>query len=158
MSCCTRSASQGTSTASSSPTASWGRMASTFRTSVTSSAGIDREVLQIMYMHQRSDLYNDWGEWSDTSHHLMGQSEDGALNFGVALFNGLPQPWVRGIAPDTFLVDNSSLSGTATWNGALLGFSGPSPIAGDAALEVQLSTLTDARPMSRIFGSAISIS
>ena len=103
---------------------------------------IDREVLQIMYMQQRSDLYNDWGEWSDASHHLMGQSEDGALNFGVALFNGLPQPWVRGIAPDTALADNSSLSGTATWNGALLGFSGPSPIAGDASLDVELSTLS----------------
>ena len=57
---------------------------------------IDREVLQIMYMSQESDHYNDWGEWSDLSHHLMGRTADDALNFGVALFNGLPQPWVRG--------------------------------------------------------------
>ena len=104
---------------------------------------IDREVLQIMYMTQRTDLYNDWGEWSDVSHHLMGQSEDGAMNFGVALFNGLPQPWVRGIAPDTSLANNWRIYGTATWNGVLFGYSGPSPIKGDAALEVSLSTLGD---------------
>ena len=104
---------------------------------------IDREVLQIMYMSQRTDLYNDWGEWSDTTFHLVGRTEDGNLNFGVALFNGLPQPWVRGVLPDTALVDNESLLGTATWNGNLLGFSGPSPIAGDAELQVGLSTLSN---------------
>ena len=103
---------------------------------------IDREVLQIMYMSQRTDLYNDWGEWSDTAFHLVGRTEDGNLNFGVALFNGLPQPWVRGVLPDTDLVDNSRLYGTATWSGNLLGFSGPSPIAGDAELQVRLSTLS----------------
>ena len=104
---------------------------------------IDREVLQIMYMSQRTDLYNDWGEWSDTSFHLMGRSEDNGVRFGVALFNGLPQPWVTGLAPDTFLKDNSRLYGTATWNGALLGFSGSSPIAGGARLRVGLATLSD---------------
>ncbi len=105
---------------------------------------IDREVLQIMYMNQRTGLYNDWGEWSDTTFHLVGRSEDEALNFGVALFNGLPQPWVRGIRPDTDLADNAELTGTATWAGSLLGFSGPSPILGNAELEVSLSTLSDA--------------
>ena len=104
---------------------------------------IDREILQIMYMSRRTDLYNDWGEWSDTSHHLVGRTEDGALNFGVALFNGLPQPWVRGGMPDTDLVDNRRLYGTAKWSGSLLGYSGPSPIAGDAELRVRLATLAD---------------
>ena len=104
---------------------------------------IDREVLQIMYMSQRTDLYNDWGEWSDTTFHLVGRTEDGNLNFGVALFNGLPQPWVRGVLPDTDLVDNRRLYGTATWSGNVLGFSGPSPIAGDAELQVGLSTLSN---------------
>ena len=103
---------------------------------------IDREALQIMYMNQRTDLYNDWGEWSDTSFHLVGRTDDGILNFGVALFNGLPQPWVRGTLPNMDLVDNDSLEGTATWKGNLLGFSGSSPIAGDAELQVRLSTLT----------------
>ena len=104
---------------------------------------IDREVLQIMYMSQRTDLYNDWGEWSDTTFHLVGRTEDGNLNFGVALFNGLPQPWVSGVLPDTDLVDNRRLYGTATWSGNLLGFSGPSPIAGDVELQVGLSTLSN---------------
>ena len=104
---------------------------------------IDREILQIMYMSQRTDLYNDWGEWSDTTHHLVGRSEDEALNFGVALFNGLPQPWAKGVLPRTDLADNRLLSGTATWSGNLLGYSGSSPIAGDAELQVRLSTLTN---------------
>ena len=95
----------------------------------------------IMYMSKRTDLYNDWGEWSDTSFHLVGRTDDGMLNFGVALFNGLPQPWVRGTVPNMDLVDNKLLRGTATWSGNLLGFSGSSPIAGDAELQVRLSTL-----------------
>ena len=104
---------------------------------------VDQEVLQIMYMSQRTDLYNDWGEWSDTSFHLVGRSDDESLNFGVVLFNGLPQPWVRGTLPDTILADNAALVGTATWTGSLLGFSGPSPIAGKAELEVLLTTLAE---------------
>ena len=103
---------------------------------------IDQEALQIMYMSRETDLYNDWGEWSDTSFHLVGRTDDGILNFGVALFNGLPQPWVRGTLPNMDLVDNDRLDGTATWSGNLLGFSGSSPIAGDAELQVRLSTLT----------------
>ena len=106
---------------------------------------IDQEVLQIMYMSQRTDLYNDWGEWSDTSFHLVGRTDDEDLNFGVALFNGLPQPWVRGTLPNTDLVDNVRLDGTATWSGNLLGFSGSSPISGYAELQVRLSTLEMSR-------------
>ena len=104
---------------------------------------IDREILQIMYMSQETATYNDWGEWSDVSHHLVGRTADGDMNFGVALFNGLPQPWVRGETPNTTLADNRRLSGSATWSGSLLGFSGPSPIAGRASLQVGIATLTD---------------
>ena len=104
---------------------------------------IDREILQIMYMSQETDIYNDWGEWSDLSHHLMGQSPDEAMSFGVALFNGLPQPWARGVEPSVDLADNGQLYGTATWNGALLAYSGPSPLYGDASLQVALATLSD---------------
>lgn len=103
----------------------------------------DREILQIMYMSQLPDIYNDYGQWADVVYHVMAESEDEAMRFGVALFNGLPQPWVRGVMPDTALADNRSLLGTATWYGALQGFSGPSAIAGDAALEVSLATLAD---------------
>ena len=103
---------------------------------------IDREVLQIMYMSQRTDLYNDWGEWSDTSFHMVGPTDDGILNFGVALFNGLPQPWVRGTMPDVDLADNNRLYGTATWSGDLLGFYGPSPIAGVACPRLVVQRLS----------------
>ena len=106
-------------------------------------SGIDREILQIMYMSQKSDIYNDWGEWSDIAFHVMGESDDGDLRFGAALFNGLPQPWVRGALPDTNLRDNRRLFGTATWTGSLLGFSGVSPISGDAELQIRLSALAD---------------
>ena len=102
---------------------------------------IDREVLQIMYMQQRTDRYNDYGEWSDTTLHIVGRSEDEAVHFGVALFNGLPQPWARGKLPDSALADNTNLTGNVSWNGQLLGFSGPSPVAGDVELEVALSSL-----------------
>ena len=104
---------------------------------------IDREVLQIMYMQQRTDRYNDYGEWSDTTLHIVGRSEDEVVHFGVALFNGLPQPWARGRLPDSALTDNTNLTGGVSWNGQLLGFSGPSPIAGDVELEVALSSLDD---------------
>ena len=104
---------------------------------------IDREILQFIYMSRRTDLYNDWDEWTDTAHHLVGQTEDDKLAFGVALFNGLPQPWAKGSLPDTALSDNRAISGTATWRGSVLGFSGPSPLAGAAELHVRLSTLQD---------------
>ena len=104
---------------------------------------IDREVLQIMYMGQRTDLYNDWDEWSNTSHHFVGRTDDETLHFGIALFNGLPQPWVRGELPETIFADNRRLRGTATWEGALLAFSGPSPLAGGVELEVNMATLAD---------------
>lgn len=113
---------------------------------------IDREVLQIIYMSQHSDRYNDYGEWTDTSLHLVGESEDGNVNFGVALFNGLPQPWARGMAPDRILGFNPAtglierpyyLFGSVTWEGALLAFSGISPVVGDARLTVRMNDLDE---------------
>ena len=104
---------------------------------------IDREILQLIYMSQQSDLYNDWDEWSDTAHHLVGRSEDDKLAFGVVLFNGLPQPWAKGNLPNAALADNRAMLPAATWRGSLLGFSGPSPLAGSAELHVRLSTLQD---------------
>ena len=105
---------------------------------------IDREVLQIMYMSQLTSVYNDWGEWSDTSFHLMGQSEDEEMQFGVALFNGLPQPWAHGVFPETFLDEGSAvLSGSVTWDGNFVGFSGPSPLFGFVEFEVDMATVTD---------------
>ena len=108
---------------------------------------IDREVLQIIYMGQLTDLYNDWGEWSDTAHHVMARAGDGELEFGVSLFNGLPQPWAEGVTPRTAPADNPRLHGAVTWEGALVGFSGPSPLGGAAELEVNLDRLEGAHAL-----------
>ena len=104
---------------------------------------IDREILQILYMSKRTARYNDWDEWSDTTLHLVGRSEDDFVHFGVALFNGLPQPWARGRWPDSSLANNRRLTGRVSWGGSLLGFSGPSPVVGSVKLDVVLSRLAD---------------
>ena len=82
--------------------------------------------------------YGVWGSWS---------------GFAVSAERMLPSPtqdWVRtraghdGIAPDTALAD-TGLSGTATWEGLLIGIdtstTALAPVTGDAALEVDLATL-----------------
>lgn len=104
---------------------------------------IDREILQVMYMSQISSRYNNWEEWSDTRFHFLARTEDESVNFGVALFNGLPQPWGRGDEPGVPLADNSVLNGRVSWMGRLLGFSGVSPIFGDVVLDVSLSRLDE---------------
>ena len=64
------------------------------------------------------------GSWSHECSHLMDdfQMENGdSAAFGVVYTNGLPQPWAKGPAPITYL-ENSTLSGTVTRNGALVGY------------------------------------
>ena len=57
--------------------------------------------------------------------------------------NGYAEPWVYGYLPDSDLADNPALTGTATWTGALLGFTpNRAPVVGDARLSVGLDTLT----------------
>ena len=84
------------------------------------------------------------GSWDDTSFHLHGNLdfEGGEVSFGVAGRNGLAQPWASGPLPEMNLADNLALSGTVTWNGALLGIT-PSveTVAGGARLAVELATL-----------------
>ena len=64
------------------------------------------------------------GPWDDTSFHLLGEMDfpGGRASFGAAWRNGLAQPWASGPAPWTDLAGNPTLAGSATWNGALLGF------------------------------------
>lgn len=92
-------------------------------------------------------MAQDLGPWSDTSTHLLGEfSASGQdVSFGVALRNGLAQPWASGPAPLTDLADNSEISGTASWSGRLLGFTPQAePVAGAAELAVALDTLAGA--------------
>ncbi len=84
------------------------------------------------------------GAWTDTSFHLRGDADfpGGQASFGVASSNGLIQPWAAGPTPWTNLVDNNDLSGSAAWNGALLGVTPSSEtVAGDARLTVRLRSL-----------------
>ena len=108
---------------------------------------IDREVLQIMYMSQRTANYNDFGEWSDNSLHLVGASDDGHVNFGIALFNGLPLPWARGTTPNSTLSQNNLITGTVSWDGTLLAFSGSSPVIGTTELTVDMNNLASTQDL-----------
>ena len=110
---------------------------------------LDREALLAWYSRIRhgstvASLAEDLGPWSDTSTHLLGEFSAAGrdVSFGVALRNGLAQPWATGPAPLTDLADNSGISGTASWSGRLLGFT-PSaePVAGAADLSIALDSL-----------------
>ena len=85
------------------------------------------------------------GPWSDTSFHLRGDmalAGGQVAAFGVALRNGLARPWAFGPEPLAGLADNTALSGTVTWNGALAGVTPEEEtVAGDARLAVELVTL-----------------
>ena len=85
------------------------------------------------------------GPWSDTSFHLRGDmtlADGQAAAFGVALRNGLARPWAFGPEPLARLADNTALSGTATWNGALAGVTpAEQTVSGNARLAVELATL-----------------
>ena len=84
------------------------------------------------------------GPWDDTSFHLRGDLdlEGGDAAFGVAFRNGFARPWAMGTAPLANLENNSALFGTASWNGALLGFTpAAETVAGEARLTVELRTL-----------------
>ena len=102
---------------------------------------LDREALQARYNRlSDGDSPTSFGPWSSTSLHLRGEGRH--ADFGVALRNDYAEPWAYGHLPGTDLASNRALSGTVTWEGALLGFSGRRPVAGDAAIGVQLGTLT----------------
>ena len=84
------------------------------------------------------------GAWTNTSFHLRGDVDfpGGGASFGVASANGLAQAWAKGPTPWTNLEDNTVLSGSAAWNGALLGVTSSSEtVAGAARLTVNLTSL-----------------
>ena len=101
---------------------------------------LDREALAVLYRRlDPGDGPGDFGPWSAQSTHLAGNGAH--ANFGVAMRNGYAESWAHGPTPTTTLADNRALSGSATWVGTLLGFSGRQAVAGDAAVSVTLATL-----------------
>ena len=84
------------------------------------------------------------GPWSDSSFHLRAglSFPGGSLAFGVTSYNGLGYSWAAGNAPEARLEDNRRLSGSATWNGALLGLTpGEAAVAGRVRIGVELPSL-----------------
>ena len=62
--------------------------------------------------------------------------------FGVDWRNGMARPWADGeVTPNTLA--ESGLSGTATWNGGLVGFTpAKEAVHGDSAISVDLAAMT----------------
>ena len=101
----------------------------------------DREAQRILYTRLRdgSDPTS-FGSWASTSQHLVGTGARAA--FGVRMANGYAEPWAYGDRPRTTLASNRTLSGSATWDGALLGFTPiGATVAGDARIGVDLAAL-----------------
>ena len=114
---------------------------------------LDRDALLAVYGmleagDTSADLYRKLGAWEDESFHVMGGFLFGAGNadsvwFGVADRNEEQFPWVIGPNPSTALADNPQLSGSARWEGRLLGMTPTARIvAGVAELGIDLATLS----------------
>ena len=111
---------------------------------------LDREGLLAAYTRLNpgvapEDIDEDLGPWSDTSIHVrgvLGLSDEGELAFGAAHRNGFVQPWAYGPSPDMDLADNPALSGSANWEGRLLGLTPDAEVvAGAADMTIRLATL-----------------
>lgn len=102
---------------------------------------IDRESLRALYSLEPGTDPSSLGPWASTSRHVHGNGPH--AGFGVALRNGYAEPWAYGYAPDRDLAYNRNLSGSAVWNGELLGLTpAAAAVAGDAAISVNLASMT----------------
>ena len=98
---------------------------------------VDREALRMIYGGHDPVSF---GPWSAVSTHLHGNGAH--AGFGVALRNGYAEPYAYGVSPSRSLASNRALSGSATWEGALLGFTpNAEPVAGDAQIGVNVATM-----------------
>ena len=103
---------------------------------------VDREAMRALYGRLRfGDDLTSFGPWSGTGLHLAGNGPH--ANFGVVQRNGYTEAWAHGLRPSTHLSRNTSLSGTATWEGAILGLTPRAEaVAGDAEISVTMTSLT----------------
>ena len=110
-------------------------------------SALDREALLAAYgwladFTHPGELMRELGPWSDASFHIRGDIDavEGAA-FGVAVRNGLAQPWTSGPTPYTNLADNTALSGTVSWSGLLMGAGIGVWVGGDADMSIELASL-----------------
>ena len=115
---------------------------------------VDREALRARYGRLSvGDTPDDLGYWASSALHIHGNGQH--AGFGVARRNGYMEPWAYGPAPGTDLASNSTLSGSATWNGTILGFApGDAAVAGDAEIGVNLHSSAIAANGGIPFGTA----
>lgn len=108
---------------------------------------LDRDVLTAVHgvlgnLTFSRDLTSVLASWSDAALHLVGEMPNGHGRFGVATRNGFTQAWAEGPRPLFPLGDNAELTGTASWNGRLLGYTPDGAgVAGDMDMAVDLSTM-----------------
>lgn len=84
------------------------------------------------------------GPWESSSFHVRGEFDVAGdkVAFGVSTRNGMNHPWASGPKPTGSLSNNRLLQETATWEGALLGFTPSSQkITGNTRLDVHLADL-----------------
>ena len=84
-------------------------------------------------------LYGSYGNWNSTRQHLIGATADDNMLFGITRDNAHYYPWASGRTPSGNLPDSVGRSGTATWDGAMLGYSASRRVIGDVDLTVDLS-------------------
>lgn len=103
---------------------------------------LDREALRVLYgLLEPGDAYPfELGSWASDSLHIHGNTEH--AGFGVALRNGYAEPWAYGDLPDGYLEDNPALSGTASWQGTVLGLTPAArSVRGAAEITVDMDTM-----------------
>lgn len=98
----------------------------------------DREAMRALYQRLGDgDAPTDFGPWLSTSMHVAGTGRHSA--YGVAWRNGYAEPWAYGLKPTTTL----SGSGSAVWNGSLVGWAHTgNSVTGNARVSVDLGPLT----------------
>ena len=115
---------------------------------------LDAEALLAVYSRLETgdgvrDIRTGFGPWEEDGGALFGSSNFAA--FGVEYRNGSARPWAYGMNPRRTLANNARLSGNATWEGNLLGFT---PVGrrvdGNANLTIALENLSGDLAFSRM--------
>lgn len=120
---------------------------------------MDQEMLLAVYSRLESGteldaiaIGADLGPWDDNALHILGEididsgsgilaSGEGLL-FGVRSMNGRQMPWVYGSLPRTVVANNRGLLGSASWTGAVIGFTrAEEAVHGGAHLAVDFASL-----------------